>query len=362
MTTLRSLSTEHPHVSTSSADTAALLAAVDGRGDAGHWRDAVAQTGVRRRSTVAPVERLAQLGGVGERNALYGRLAPALAERVARAALARAGVAPSEVAALLVASSTGHLVPTLDYHLSARLGVAATARHLALNDLGCVGALRAVATAAELLRGRAGAALVVAVELGSLWLPIAEPSPADLRAAMVFGDGAGAVVLDAAADSGGPQLLATQSTLWPDSLDARGAVQTGAGLRHVVSPRLPRAVVANLRRTVAEFLRGQQLALADLAFVAVNPSELDLARAIISHLDLDASAIEAPRTTWEQHGNTLAAGPLHLLRGLAERGAPGDGDLGLLLAVGPGLTCDMMLLRWHSLAISHQEANQPALH
>ena len=362
MTTLRSLSTEHPHLTTTAADTAALLARLDGRSDSDGWRAAIAATGVRRRSTVAPVAQLARLGDVGERNALYGRLAPDLAERVARAALAGAGVEPGDVAALLVATSTGHLVPTLDQHLSARLGLAPTVRRLALNDLGCVGAVRAAATAADLLRGRAGVALVVAVELGSLWLPTAEPSPADLRAAMVFGDGAGALVLDGSVDASGPQLLASQSTLWPDSLDARGAVQTGAGLRHLVSPRLPRTVVANLRRTVTDFLRGQRLTLSDLAFVAVNPSELDLARAIVSHLDLDPAALAVPQRVWEEHGNTLAVGPLHVLRGLAEHGERHDGDLGLLLAVGPGLTCDLSLLRWRPLPVTHREADSTSLH
>ena len=355
MTTLRSLSTEHPHLSADAADTAALLAAVDGDRDAARWRAAVAASGVRRRSTAMPLTQLARLGGVGERNALYARLAPPLAERVAHAALQRAGIAAGDVAAVLVASSTGHLVPTLDHHLSARLGVPPTARRLALNDLGCVGAVRAMATAADLRHG--GPALVVAVELSSLWLPGGEPSPADLHAAMVFGDGAGAVVLDPAGDAPGPRILATSSILWPGSLEARGAVQTGAGLRHVVSPRLPRTVVANLRRTVGDFLAGHDVALGDLGFVAVNPSELELATAIVSHLGLDAAAGAgaAPRAIWEQHGNTLAVGPLHLLRRIAEHQPPRDGDLGLLLAVGPGLTCDLTLLRWQPLSVSHHE-------
>ncbi|MFN8644163.1 MAG: hypothetical protein U0802_21845 [Candidatus Binatia bacterium] len=359
MTTLRSLSTEHPHASLTDRDTAALLAGLDGRGDPSGWHDAVARAGVRRRSAVAPPDRLARLGGVDERHALYARLAPPLAERVARAALAGAGAEVGDVAALLVTSSTGHLVPTLDYHLSTRLGLPPTARHLALNDLGCVGALRASALAADLAKGSAGVALVVAVELASLWLPSGEPCPEDLRSAMVFGDGAGAVVLDSQA-ARGLRLLAYQSTLWPDSLDARAAVQTSAGPRHVVSPRLPRAVVANLRRTLSDFLRAQAVSLPDLAFVAVNPSELELARAIVAHLDLPAAALAAPRRAWEQHGNTLAVGPLHLLRCVAEDVAPADGALGLLLAVGPGLTCDLALLRWGPLPVSHREDDQGA--
>lgn len=354
MTTLRSLSTEHPHATITDRDTAALLARLDRDGDAGRWRDAVAASGVRRRSAVAPPAGLVRLGGAAERHARYARLAPALAERVARAALAEAGIAPADVSALLTCSSTGALVPTLDCHLSNRLGLPATTRHLALNDLGCAGALRAAALGADLLRGRAGAALVVAVELASLWFPADEPGREDLQAALTFGDGAGALVLDDAA-AAGPQLLAHQSTLWPDSLDARGAVQTSAGPRHVASPRLPRTVVAHLRRTLAAFLGAHDVALADLDFVAVNPSELALARAMLAHLDLPAAAIAVPRAVWERHGNTLAVGPLHLLRHLAADAPPRDGALGLVLALGPGLTCDLALLRWGPLRTSHRD-------
>jgi alkylresorcinol/alkylpyrone synthase len=349
MTTLRSLSTEHPHLSIDAAESTTLLAALGG-GHPDHWRDEVARSGVRRRSVALPPERLAALGGVGERNALYAQLAPGVAERTARAALARAGATAADVAAVLVASSTGHLVPTLDHHLAARLGVSPAARRLALNDLGCVGALRAAALAADLVRAQ-GVALVVAVELGSLWLPAGEASPADVRAAMTVGDGAGAIVLDAAPGAAGPQILASRSIVWPGTLEARGAVQTGAGLRHVVSPRLPRAVVAHLRRTVGDFLAAHGLTLADVARVAVNPSELDLARAMIAHLDLAPSVAELPRHVWERHGNTLAAGPLHLLDALAQHGTPGDGDLVLLVAIGPGLTCELMLLHWHPLPV-----------
>lgn len=361
MTTLCSLHTEDPHAGLSGADSAALLAVLDPRADVEARRAAVAGSGIARRSAVARPARLARLGGAGERHALYGELAPPLAERVARTALERAGVAAAQVGALLVASSTGHLVPTLDYHLSARLGLRPDARRLALNGLGCSGALRAVGLAADLLRGSGDVALVVAVELASLWLPDGEPSTEDVRTALAFGDGAGALVLDPSGAAAGPRLVASQSVLWPDSLAARGARHTDAGLRHVASPRLPRAVLANLRRTLSAFLDTHRVALADLAFVAVNPSERELATAVAAHLDLPATTAAVASDTWAEHGNTLAVGPLHLLRRLAQQAAPRAGDLGLLLAVGPGLTCDLALLRWQDLPASHRRDDRPAL-
>jgi alkylresorcinol/alkylpyrone synthase len=328
----------------------------------------VVESRIRRRSAVAPLARLAQLGGVAERNALYTRLAVPLAERVARAALERAALAPGAVDALLVASSTGHVVPTLEQHVAARLGLAPGACRLSLTGLGCAGAVRALGCTADLLRQPApGVALVVAVELCSLWLPVGELSPQDARTSVLMGDGAGAVVVASGGPQGapqaaGPQILASQSVLWPDSLDARGATLTSAGLRHFSSPRIARVVARHLRRTVDEFLAMQGLARAALGFCAVNPSELGLATAIADHLELPGQPTAIATAVWEQHGNTLAAGPLHVLRTLSQSAAPADGALGLLVTLGPGITCDLLLLRWHgALPVVHRDEDSAAL-
>jgi alkylresorcinol/alkylpyrone synthase len=358
-----SLATESPHTRASADETLALLAASAAPGDAERCRALVEQSGVRSRSVVAPLARLARLATVEERNALFGQLAVPLAERVARAALAQASIEPRAVGTLLVTSSTGHMLPTLDGHLATRLGMPASVRRLALNDLGCAGAVRAMGYAADLLPvTRSGVALVVAVELCSLWLQVGEMSPEDERSNALFGDGAGAVVMRAGDHGGGPELLACSSFLWPESLNARGAHLTSSGLRHFASPRIARAVARHLRPTVDEFLAAHGCARADLGFVAVNPSDLRLAACIAEHLALPAEAVNTARGVWERHGNTLAVGPLHMLAALQSQVETASAQLGLLLVLGPGISCDMVLLRWQGrLSITHREGSEPAL-
>src|SRR5690606_7201070 len=115
--------------------------------------DVVAAGGVHRRSTVARGAALARLGTLADRTARYAALAVPAAERVARAALARAGIAPEAVGVLVTASSTGHMLPTLDCALATRLGLPAATQRLALDGLGCAGALRGIAHAARLIDG-----------------------------------------------------------------------------------------------------------------------------------------------------------------------------------------------------------------
>jgi alkylresorcinol/alkylpyrone synthase len=359
MLTLRSLATDAPFAKVSAADTQAALAALLPPVEAPYAARLVDELAIRRRSLTASMPRLARLTSVDERNAHYAALAVPLAERAARAALAGAGVDASAIGTLLVTSSTGHMLPTLDAHLAPRLGLAPSARRLALNGLGCAGAVRAMGVAAD-LGAAAGTALVVAVDLCSLWLQSGELSPEDVRSNAVFGDGAGAAVLSA--DGRGPRLLAHRAVQWPDSLAARGATLTSSGYRHFTSPRLARVVARHLRATVDEFLAAQGTTRAGLEFCAVNPSELSLARAIVDHLDLPATAAAVATEVWQEHGNTLAVGPLHVLRTLQEQAPPRAGGLGLVVVLGPGITCDLLLLRWgDGLPVAHHREDAAAL-
>ncbi|MDX2165831.1 MAG: hypothetical protein SF182_02165 [Deltaproteobacteria bacterium] len=359
MLTLRGLATDAPFAKVSAADTHTALAGLVPPGEGAMVERLVDELGIRRRSLSAPLPRLARLTTVDERNAHYAALAVPLAERAARAALDAAGVEADEIGTLLVTSSTGHLLPTLDAHLAPRLGLSPATRRLALNGLGCAGAVRAMGVAAD-LGAAAGTALVVAVDLCSLWLQSGEISREDLRSNAVFGDGAGAVVLGAS--GGGPQLLASRAVQWPDSLTARGSTLTSTGFRHFTSPRLARVVARHLRRSVDDFLAAHGAARPRLGFCAVNPSELTLARAIVDHLELPAAATQVATEVWQEHGNTLAVGPLHVLRTLQEQVAPAAGALGLVIVLGPGITCDLLLLRWGDrLPVRHHAEDAPAL-
>jgi len=366
MIELRSLVTVSPATVVSAADTHALLAALVPPEAVDRYRDLVDATGICRRRAVAPLRQLARLGGVAEREAAYARLAPALAEQAARRALAAAALAPAAIDTLIVASSTGHLVPTLAHHVAARLAVAPAARCLTLDGLGCAGAVRAMSLAADLLSGAAaGSALIVAVDLCSLWAPPGEISPEDARTSALMGDGAAAVVLAAGdgASTVAPQLVASCSLQWPDSLQARGATLTNTGLRHFSSPaRIARLIAAHLRRDVEAFLESHGVSRHHLAFGLVNPSERRLAHAIADHLDFPPTAKAAADAVWREHGNTLAAGPVLMLRQLAESLTPADGDVGLLVALGPGITCDLLLLRWQgALPVRHDDATVASL-
>lgn len=67
--------------------------------------------------------------------------------------------------------------------------------------------------------------------------------------------------------------------------------------------------------------------------------------AIASGLDLPPRALAPTWDTWEAYGNLSSATVFFVLRHLSESAPPYPGALGLMLAFGPGVSCEMVLLR-----------------
>lgn len=349
------VASEQPAVCVSHADAGAIAAHAPAERQAAlrRWAEA---TGIRRRGAVAPLPELLALTGVAERHALFERHAPALAIRVAEQALHSAGVQPEAVEAIIVATSTGTLVPTIDARVANGLGVPAHALGLTIDGTGCAGAVRGMGLAPRLLsEGSRGVVLVVAVELCSLWLQTGEPSPHDVQANLTFGDGAAAVVLTRNADAS-PSLIAQRSVRWPDSIELRGAHLTESGLRHHSSPQLTDLIARRLRADVDAFLAAVGLARHDIDLTLVNPSDAGIFRAAGRLLEIAADGTRIAADVWADNGNTLAVGPLHLLRSVAGHGLQ-DGAHVLLVVLGPGITCELLLIRWQGrLPVRHTDA------
>ena len=346
MSKILSVATEEPSSCVSATETKEFLASLLPPTEAQRFQRLVETSRIRTRHTLMSLRELQDLKTFEARNSTYREQAIALGERVGVRALRCASIGPRDIDIILVASSTGHMVPTLDQHLASRLGLRTDVMSVPLTGLGCAGGIRAMRLAADLLSKNGTYALVVSADLCSPWLQICEPSPEDVVSNIFFGDGTGAVVIGRGQSVKAPEIVAHHVELWPGSLGVRGARLTATGFRHFCSPALPRLLRRNLPRTVGHFLSQQGLSLADLRFFVVNPSDHRVLETVQSTLDLSPGALQPAWEAWEQHGNTLSAGPLYVLRALETSTPPVDGDLGLVLVFGPGIICEMLLVRW----------------
>ena len=291
-----------------------------------------------------PVAELRQGLSLSRQRTLYPELACALAARAARAALAEAGRDPRSVGALIVVSCTGFVLPGLDARLVFELGLRPEVVRMPFTQLGCAGGAAGLARGAEWVRGGSERrALVVAVELPSLTFRPADRSSDNLLSALVFGDGAGAALLEAGGGGGSLELGRTRGVLVEDSVVDLGYELVDDGFRVILSRRLPRLIEGRLAPIVADFLDG--VAVDSLEVLAVHPGGGAVLEAVRRGLGAVPGQLDASWAAFRSVGNTSSAALFFVLAEVAGR-RPARGSRGLALAFGPGLAIELLELAW----------------
>ena len=287
--------------------------------------------------------------GIRERRlAGDGETTTALATAAARAALADAGLRPEDIDLLVVATMTPDLpMPAAAALVQTELGVPSHAACFDINAA-CTGFVYALDTAWALLAsGRHRHALVIGAEKMSSVLDWS-----DRTTCVLFGDGAGAVVLGPApADSPASGLVSAKVGALPGTADLLHIPGGGSTPLHTDAKRclvmkgkeVFKLAVRAMDEVARDLLTAEGVAPADLALVVPHQANLRIIHAISEYLEL-------PRERFfvnvDRYGNTSAASIPLALDEARRAGLLRRGDLVLLVAVGAGLTYGGALVRW----------------
>jgi predicted naringenin-chalcone synthase len=292
------------------------------------------------RYTCEPVEQLLRRRSLDDLRESYLRHARTLALEAARGALAKAGVAGSDIDMVITVSCTGYLVPSLDVYMSEELGFRPDVVRLPITELGCSAGAAAIAAAhRHVLAFPDQRVLVIAVEIPSLNFQQADGSLDNLTASLVFGDGAGAAVVGRTGDRPGFHVARTASHLIPRTAHVLGFDLRDSGFHVVLDRRLPRILERELAAAVDRFLDACEVR--HPGFYAVHAAGPRIFDTIQSALGLPAHALDASRQVFAEVGNTSSAAIFFTLERLLA--SDGDGD-GLGIGIGPGISIELMHL------------------
>ncbi|PRQ02320.1 Alpha-pyrone synthesis polyketide synthase-like Pks11 [Enhygromyxa salina] len=323
------------------------------RGEAGVERllRAYDNAGVETRQLGRPLDWYERSQSFAEKNAAYVEQALAMSHRAAAAALARAGLDPSEVGAIVFASSTGVSTPSLDARLVQELDLRRDVARVPIWGLGCAGGAGGLARARTLALGLGEPVLLIACELCSLTFMHSDRRRANLIAVALFGDGAAAAVVAPEpwwdpAQPAGPELLGGFSRLIDDSEHIMGWDVEDEGLRVRFSPKIPGIVSELGAGLIADAARDVGLEPGALRHLLMHPGGRKVIDAYERALGLEPGRLRHARGVLRDHGNMSSPTVLFVLeRFLAEEQGP-RGEAGLLLGLGPGFCAEGVVLRW----------------
>ena len=286
-----------------------------------------ARTGIRKRHIAADGQTTSDLGA-----------------EAARRAMKAAGVGPDDIDLIIVATATpDYTFPATATVVQNKLGITRGAAF----DLQavCSGFVYAVATADNFLaRGQFERALVIGAETFSRILDWSDRSTC-----VLFGDGAGAIVLERrtkveAGDRGVKGIHLRSDGRYRDLLYVDGGPSTTQTVGHLrmVGNQVFKHAVGKISDSVKAAAADANIAVKDIDWFVPHQANQRILSAVAERLGLDDHKVIS---TVADHGNTSAASVPLALAAAVDDGRVKQGDLILIEAIGGGLTWGSALIR-----------------
>lgn len=308
----------------------------------------VMNTGIEWRYTCVPADWCHYEHGWKERTELFHIHALDLIEKVAIAALEKAGLEADDIDMLVVNTITGIAVPSLDALVMNRVPFRETVERLPIFGFGCGGGVAGLARTARLASAKPGSiAMYLTVELSSLMARPNDKSLAGFVSGALFGDGAAAVIVRSQdkssggnAGGGGPKIVAIGERCWRNTEKYLGYEMFDDCFGMVLSPEMPNKMKTNLAPAIKEFLAQSGMTLGDIEGFLVHPGGRKILESVASSLNLTEADMAHSWGILRDFGNMSSAAILFVL----ERAmASGDKGRQFMTAFGPGFSAYFMV-------------------
>jgi len=298
--------------------------------------------------------------GIRERRiAAPGETAVDMALQASRIALEHAQMQPEDLDLIILATSTpDYLVPAAASLLQDRLGSRGTPA-FDLNA-GCTGSIYALVTASQFIRtGMYERVLVVGAEKLSIGIDYT-----DRNTAIMFGDGAGALVLEASNSPTGLLSfeLGSDGAQW-DALYCPGGGGANPFSEKVLNQRehylrmdgkrVYKFVAKTITRSIQNVVESSGLPFSEIDYLIPHQSNIRIVEMIASRLKFDLSKV---MVNLDRYGNTSAAAIPIAIADAADQGKIKEGDHIILTGFGAGLTWGSAVLHWEPTKPAEEQA------
>lgn len=143
----------------------------------------------------------------------------------------------------------------------------------------------------------------------------------------------------------GPEILATQSNFYPDSLDVMGWNVQSRGLQVVFDRRIPDLVAENSAAELDVFLRQNHLTRDDIRYYLYHPGGEKVLESYVEAYGAPEECFRYSRETLRDFGNMSSVTVLFVLERFLSERQPGAREYCVISALGPGFCSESLLIR-----------------
>jgi len=282
-----------------------------------------------------------------ERNNDYISMSLEYSVEAVEECIKEAGIDKNDITDIVFVSTTGLATPSMDALIINKMRLNPHINRSALFGLGCGGGVSGMAKASVIAKANPNAiVLLVAVELCSLTLIKNDYNKSNFIGTSLFSDGIAACIIKGDNHDKNPKVeyVAASSKLYYDSLDVMGWEFQDTGFKVLFSKDIPSFINQYVCGDITEFLDGQGLKLSDIKNFVFHPGGKKVLDAYTDALELKGDELAKTRKIIANYGNMSSATVLYVLDEFIKEGY--EEGYGLMMAMGPGFSSEMVLLNF----------------
>jgi alkylresorcinol/alkylpyrone synthase len=304
-------------------------------------------TEIVTRNFCKPISYYAEPNTFEQRNNDYIENALEYSVQAIEGCITKAGIEKEDITDLIFVSTTGLATPSIDALIINKMKLNPHTNRSPLWGLGCGGGVSGMAKACTAAKANPDAVvLLVAVELCSLTLIKSDYSKSNFIGSSLFSDGIAAVIVKGDNHHKPTQKIdyvAASSKLYYDSLDVMGWDFMDTGFKVLFSKDIPTFINENVKADITEFLTKHNLQLSDIKNFIFHPGGKKVLDAYNDALGVEGDFLNKTRAVMNDNGNMSSATVLYVLERLMTESF--DDGYGLMMAMGPGFSSEMVLLK-----------------
>jgi alkylresorcinol/alkylpyrone synthase len=313
--------------------------------EAGRLIFAFDNTEIITRNFCQPLSYYAQPNTFEERNNEYINAALNYSVLAIEDCVKKASINKEDITDILFVSTTGLATPSIDALIVNKMRLNPHINRIPVWGLGCGGGVSGMAKANMVAKANPDAVvLLVAVELCSLTLIKSDYSKSNFIGSSLFSDGIAACIIKGGNHATNQQVtyLASSSKLYYDSLDVMGWDFQDTGFKVLFSKDIPQFINDHIMEDIVEFLAKHHLEISDIKNFIFHPGGKKVLDAYKSALGVAGDFLNKTRAVMNDYGNMSSATVLYVLEKFMREGF--EDGYGLMLAMGPGFSSEMVLL------------------